>query len=139
LVNSNKKPTRAIYVPADSIDAYRADPVWSKLTDNFLPIEGFDYGLVTDAEITDTAVDGSWTEVSATARVEDAGKTGSVILLTGVIVKGYYEWFERARTDVVVDSQGKFLGRVTIPTQYKDDARAWMVSVEGGNRFQVVK
>lgn len=139
LVASNKKPTRAIYVPADSIDAYRADPVWSKLTDNFLPIEGFDYGLVTDAEITDTAADGSWTEVIATARVEDAGKTGNVILLTGVLVNGYYEWFERARTDVVVDSQGKFLGRVTIPTQYKDDARAWMVSVEGGNRFQVVK
>ena len=139
LVASNKKPTRAIYVPADSIDAYRADPVWSKLTDNFLPIEGFDYGLVTDAEITDTAADGSWTEVIATARVEDADKTGNVILLTGVLVNGYYEWFERARTDVVVDSQGKFLGRVTIPTQYKDDARAWMVSVEGGNRFQVVK
>ena len=138
LVNSNKKPTRAIYVPADSIDAYRVDPVWSKLTDNFLPIEGFDYGLVTDAEITDTAVDGSWTEVSATARVEDAGKTGTVILLTGVIVNGYYEWFERTRTDAVVDSQGKFLGRVTIPTQYKDDPHAWMVSVGGGNRFQVV-
>ena len=139
LVASNKKPTHAIYVPADSIDAYRADPVWSKLTDNFLPIEGFDYGLVTDAEITDTAADGSWTEVIATARVEDAGKTGNVILLTRVLVNSYYEWFERARTDVVVDSQGKFLGRVTIPTQYKDDARAWMVSVEGGNRFQVVK
>lgn len=78
-------------------------------------------------------------EVIATARVEDAGKTGTVILLTGVLVNGYYEWFERARTDAVVDSQGKFLGRVTIPTQYKDDPRAWMVSVGGGNRFQVVK
>lgn len=138
LVASNKKPTRAIYVSADSIDAYRADPVWSKLTDNFLPIEEFEYGLVTDAEITDTATDGSWTEVIATARVEDAGKTGNVILLTGVLVNGYYEWFERARTDAVVDSQGKFLGRVTIPTQYKDDPHAWMVSVGGGNRFQVV-
>ena len=39
LVASNKKPTRAIYVPGDSISAYRAYPVWSKLTDNFLPIE----------------------------------------------------------------------------------------------------
>ncbi len=138
LVASNKKPTRAIYVPADSIDAYRADPVWSKLTDNFLPIEEFEYGLVTDAEITYTADDGSWTEVVATARVEDAGKTGNVILLTGVLVNGYYEWFERARTDAVVNSQGKFLGRVTIPTQYKDDPHAWVVSVGGGNRFQVV-
>lgn len=138
LVASNKKPTRAIYVPADSIDAYRADPVWSKLTDNFLPIEEFEYGLVTGAKIADTAADGSWTEVIATARVEDAGKTGTVILLTGVLVNGYYEWFERARTDAVVDSQGKFLGRVTIPTQYKDDPHAWVVSVGGGNRFKVV-
>lgn len=137
LVASNKKPTRAIYVPGDSISAYRAYPVWSKLTDNFLPIEEFEYGLVTKAEITATAGDGSWVGVNVNARMEDAGKTGTVVLLTAIVVNGQYEWIERAHTDVVVDYWGSFLGKVTIPTEYKDAPRKWAVTVGGGNRLQI--
>ncbi len=137
LVASNKKPTRAIYVPADSISAYRADPLWAKLTDNFLPIEEFEYGLVTKAEITATAGDGSWIGVNVNARMEDAGKTGTVVLLTAIVVNGYYEWIERARTDVVVEYWGDFLGKVTIPTEYKDAPRMWAVTVGGGNWLQI--
>ena len=88
-------------------------------------------------KITATAGDGSWVGVNVNARMEDAGKTGTVVLLTAIVVNGQYEWIERAHTDVVVDYWGSFLGKVTIPTEYKDASRKWAVTVGGGNRLQI--
>ena len=61
----------ALYVPAGSIEAYRADPRWTMYTANILPLDELDYGNVKKIKMT---ASGSNYQVNGTADLASVGK-----------------------------------------------------------------
>ena len=61
----------ALYVPAGSIEAYRADPRWTMYTANILPLDELDYGNVKEIKMT---ASGSYYQVNGTADLASVGK-----------------------------------------------------------------
>lgn len=83
VLGQGTKKLRAIAVPAASIDAYKADGYWGGYTDNFIPLEEFNYGNVQKVNRTYEYGPGNSLAVYGTitgkADVADAGKTVTIL------------------------------------------------------------
>lgn len=64
-----------LYVPAESVEAYRADPHWSKYTSNILPLQDLNYGNVKKIKMTTS---GAQYQISGTADLASVGKEVTV-------------------------------------------------------------
>lgn len=65
----------ALYVPAESVEAYRADPHWKMYTSNILPLEDLSYGNVKKIKMTTSGVE---YQISGTADLASVGKEVTV-------------------------------------------------------------
>lgn len=105
---------RAIAVPAESIDLYMADPNWNALTNNFIPLEQFEYGHVETMERSYTYGPGNslatYGVITGTAGLADVGKTVTILysdLVFNIPSQAYVR--ENIQThSTVVNADGSF-------------------------------
>lgn len=64
-----------LYVPAESVEAYRADPHWKKYTSNILPLQDLYYGNVKKIKMTTS---GAQYQISGTTDLASVGKEVTV-------------------------------------------------------------
>lgn len=74
-----------LYVPAESVEAYRADPHWSKYTSNILPLQDLNYGNVKKIKMTTS---GAQYQISGTTDLASVGKEVTVRYFESIYNKG---------------------------------------------------
>lgn len=83
VLGQGTKKLRAIAVPAESIDAYKADDYWRGYTDTWLPLEEFSYGNVKTLKREYVYGDGNslavYGTITGTADLADVGKTVTIL------------------------------------------------------------
>lgn len=75
----------ALYVPAESVEAYRADPHWKKYTSNILPLQDLNYGNVKKIKMTTS---GAQYQISGTTDLASVGKEVTVRYFESIYNKG---------------------------------------------------